>query len=71
MIFYFFYDRILIILSIFSYIDFSKVVPTKASVAKIRRFQVYSTEDPSFFVRKSYDEEDQDLDFTLVEERRG
>ena len=42
---------------------------TKASVAKIRHFQEYSIEDRSFFARQSFDEEEQDLDITLVEER--
>jgi hypothetical protein len=45
------------------------VAPTKASAAKIRRFQEYSIEDRSFFARQSYDGEDQDLNVNLVEER--
>ena len=47
------------------------MVPTKVSVAQIRRFQEYSIEDRPFFARQSYDEEDQDPDVTLVGERRG
>ena len=47
------------------------MVPTKVSVAQIRRFQEYSIEDRSFFTRQSYDEENQDPDVTLVGERRG
>ena len=69
------YLRLLVYdISILIDIDFSKVVPTKASVSKIQRFLEYSVEDRSFFARKllyvGEGEEDHDPDVVRVEDRR-